>query len=149
MHDDRVIHLSDYRRATEATPRAGLSLAAATGADWAGLVRWSPDGPEALTVVDLGTGDTRMAPAEGLSGRAAAGPPDIRMTGTRLTLALGRFAGDPWGVVLGGVAVAPASVRDELLFLAGECAGLLALENGGIAGDPDDPGVSRSDPSDA
>ena len=68
-------------------------------------------------------------------------PPDIRVPGSRLTLALGRSGGSVWGVVLGGAAVPLRSVRDELLFLAGECAGLVALE----AGAP----VSPNDPCDA
>ncbi|MBT8402675.1 MAG: hypothetical protein KJP18_02385, partial [Gemmatimonadetes bacterium] len=72
---------------------------------------------------------------------------DIRMVGSQLTLALGRYGGDSWGVVLGGAAVTLGSVRDQLLFLAGECAGLLALEAGTTS--PEVEGLSPSDPSDA
>ena len=64
-----------------------------------------------------------------------------RVSGTQMTLALGRYGGDLWGVVLGGSAVALGTARDELLFLAGECAGLLALDAGSD--------VSPNDPSDA
>ncbi|MBT8405231.1 MAG: hypothetical protein KJP18_15310 [Gemmatimonadetes bacterium] len=166
MRDDTVIHLDDYRRSTASDPRAGLSLAgaeggrrhftlplwrmaSATGADWAGLVRWTGDGPDAVTVVDLDAGPARSEPAEGLPRPTDAVPPDIRMVGSQLTLALGRYGGDSWGVVLGGAAVTLGSVRDQLLFLAGECAGLLALEAGTTVTSPEGEGLSPSDPSDA
>ena len=163
MRDDRVIHLDDYRRSTAAAPRAGLSLAGAeggrrhfalplwrmaatTGADWAGLVRWTDDGPDAVTVVDLSAGVARSEPAEGLPSPVVASPPDIRVVGSQITLTLGRFGGETWAVVLGGTAVALRSVRDELRFLSGECAGLVALEAGARVVPSD---LSPSDPSDA
>ena len=159
MSDDRVIHLDDYRRADDPDARRGLSLVGAEGdrrhfalplwrmantasADWAGIVRWTESGPEATTVLDLSADPARQRPPSGFPASPGANPPDVVETNEGVVLPLGRHGESRWAALLAGRSVRMRAARDELLFLAGECAGLLAL----LHAEYD---VSPSGPSDA
>lgn len=149
MTDDDVIDLRQYREdQARESEESGLSLMGADGdhrhfalplwrmasvaqATWSGLVR-SRDGtdPTPITVVDLSSIEPRSVPPGGLPGDPLATPPALseEPAGT-LIVAVGRRNGDSWYVVLGGrspAALEPRE-REDLLFLAGECAGLVSL----------------------
>ncbi len=149
MTDDDVIDLRKYReQQAREDDGGGLSLMGADGerrhfalplwrmasvarATWSGLIRARPGGePTPITVVDTVSVDTRPTPPGGLPGDPLLPPPAIteEPDGT-LLVAVGVVKGDSWYVALGGRTPAPLEPREreDLLFLAGECAGLVAL----------------------
>lgn len=106
-------------------------MARVAGSEWSGLVRVAPrSGPLAITVVDLGAPRARSEPVEGLPSPPAAGRPHIRQgaDGT-IVVSMGTVGDDDWYVVLAGGSGRSLGPRRrlELLFLAGECAGMLGL----------------------
>lgn len=149
MSDDDVIDLQKYRDQQErADDEGGLSLMGAEGerrhfalplwrmasvarATWSGLIRARPGRePTPVTVVDTASVDTRRTPPGGLPGDPLLPPPGLiqEPDGTVL-VAVGVVKGDSWYVALGGRTPGPLEPREreDLLFLAGECAGLVAL----------------------
>lgn len=153
MSDDRVIDLSAYLRAKEEEEdRRPLSLAGTEGerrryvlplwrmaylaeARWAGLVKLDDSGraSKASVVLDQGADPARWAPADGLPVLPAElPPPALEIVGRgSLAMPLGRaYDGSEWWVVLcerKRAAMPDTEVREDLVFLAGECAGLLSL----------------------
>lgn len=153
MSDDRVIDLGAYIRAREREDGPmPLSLAGTEGerrryvlplwrmsylaeSRWAGLVKVGPEGEaeRASIVLDQGQDPARWVPEGGLPTIPAGLPaPALEVVG-RHGLAL------PLGVVTDGASwwallcertkegLPTAEVRDDLIFLAGECAGLISL----------------------
>lgn len=153
MADDDVIDLDRYRTdLARESDESGLSLlgaegehrhfalplwrmATVAGASWAGLVRArGGSDPQATTVVDLASYEPRSSPPGGMPGDPHRNPPAItEEPGGALIVSVARPAGDGWYVVLAGRE--PGKVlggeREDLLFLAGECAGLLAILGSG------------------
>lgn len=156
-HDD-VIDLDRYREESRGGSGAGVSLhgadgehrhfalplwrmASVSGARWAGLVRHGggDDPPVAVTAVDLAAGGPREAPPGGLPGPEVRRPPHLaEHSDGRVVLPVGGFGGAAWSVVLGDRSRGPLGpgIREDLLFLAGECAGLLAVLGRGTGGGP-------------
>ncbi len=155
MSDDHVIDLSAYLRArdggeADASPLAleGTDgerrryvlplwrMAYLASARWAGLVRRDPSGEaEAVVILDLRQEPPRPEPPAGMRGPADADvPPTFKeLEGGDLAMPLGVGPdGARWFVLVGdredGGPVTER--RDDLLFLAGECAGLLTLLEG-------------------
>lgn len=149
MSDDDVIDLERYRtEQARQSDETGLSLlgaegdhrhfalplwrmATVVGATWAGLVK-APGGrePTAVTVVDLGSYEPRPLPPGGMPGDPHLNPPAlVEEPGGALIISVARPEGDGWYVVLDGrdAGAVIGREREDLLFLAGECAGLLAL----------------------
>ena len=155
MANDDVIDLSRYRRRQADRKDAGLSLlgaegvyrhfalplwrmASVAGATWAGLVRRLEEGPaETLVAVDLRPGGARREPEGGLTEAPLQPPPHIvEDPDGRRTLAVSVDGRGQWYVVLGEGTPSSlgARAREDLLFLAGECAGLLAVLEAGSEG---------------
>lgn len=152
MSDDRVIDLSAYLRAREEeeadTP---LSLAGTEGerrryvlplwrmaylaqARWAGLVQVDGSGraSRASVVLDQGHDPARWAPPDGLPAvPAELPPPALELVGDgSLAMPLGSVSASVWWVLLcerRRVHMPEGDVREDLIFLAGECSGLLSL----------------------
>jgi hypothetical protein len=160
MDDEPVIHLDAYRKQRAAAPRRGLALsgaegerrhfalplwrmASAAGADWAAVVRWVDGVGRSVTVLDLDRDRPRDEPPQGLPSAPSEPPPAVIEDGSTRVLPIGAHEGDVWAVVLSGAQLAERMPREELLFLAGECAGLLMLEHAARLE------LSPSDPSDA
>lgn len=154
MSDDGIIDLAAYLDARDGlddddTPLAlrGMEgerrrfvlplwrLAYLASASWAGLVRETgPGRVEAVMVLDMGRDPARALPDGGLPAMAEADePPSLRVTtGGELVLALGKGpGGQRWMVVLAERSAAAddldARTREDLLYVAGECAGLVEL----------------------
>ena len=149
MASDDVIDLERYREEARAGSGSGLSLLGAEGerrhfalplwrmatasrARWAGLVRGSGGGepPTVITALDLRPGGPREVPPKGLPDPPLRHPPYlVEVPDGRLVLAVGVVGGHSWYVVLGERGPRPLEPRrrEDLLFLAGECSGLLAV----------------------
>lgn len=149
MSDDDVIDLQRYRnQRSDSTTESGLSLLGAEGpyrhlalplwrmatlvaAQWAGLVR-APGGrdPTVLTAVDLASASARPAPPGGVPGDPHLTPPAlIEEPDGAMIAAVARIGGDGWYVVLADrvAGAVPHVERSEVIFLAGECAALVAV----------------------
>ncbi len=149
MRDDDVIDLGQYRAAQEAEEESmGLSLiggegcyrhfalplwrmAALAAANWAGLIQTDSVGStEAVTVVDLGGFNARPAPPDGFPPIPDLDPPAlIECPDGSLVLPVAHAWDRTWTVVLAirKPEVLTRPEREDLLFLAGECSGLLLL----------------------
>lgn len=156
MSDDRVIDLGAYIRARdrEDAPMP-LALAGTEGerrryvlplwrmsylADsrWAGLVDIGPDGEaeRASIVLDQGQDPARWAPEGGIppvpAGLPAPGIEVVGRQGLALPLSIEAVRGSWWVLLCERTkdGLPDAEMRDDLIFLAGECAGLVSLLEG-------------------
>jgi hypothetical protein len=154
MSDDHIIDLAAYLEARERDldhegPLAVLGSegerrrfilplwrgAYVAGAGWVGLVREDgPDRLEAVVVIDLRSDPARPEPETGLPPlQLEDKPPSLRMTSDgAMVLALGEGPGGRrWMLVLAELEpddeVLEDEIRENLLYLAGECAGLMNL----------------------
>jgi hypothetical protein len=156
MGDESIIDLAEWVRARESEsedPVSPLALHGVTGerrryvlplwrmaylaqARWAGLLRESSTGIEAVVVLDLRQDPPRTEPPGGIRPLGPSDrPPGIRVLGEGdLQLPLGQTPdGSRWCVTISDRqrSVQPeAPDREDLLFLAGECAGLLSMLEG-------------------
>lgn len=155
MSDDRIVNISEYIRARkeelEGSERApalsGIEgerrhlvlplwrVAYVAHAGWVGLLRRDAAGAvEAVAVVDMRHDPARPHPDQGLpTVPFDDDPPCLRaLPGGGLLLALGEGPRDSrWSIVLAerGDDAAPLEreAREDLVYLAGECAALVAL----------------------
>jgi hypothetical protein len=153
MSDDRIIDLSAYLEnrgeefedpplallGTEGDRRRFIlplwRVSYIAGAGWAGLVREDgPDQLEVVVVVDQRRDPARPGSELGLPPLVEADqPPSVRMTEKGdLVVALGRGPrGRRWAIVLverpDDAAPLDERAREDVLYLAGECAGLVEL----------------------
>jgi len=162
--DDKIIDLGDYR--AERSERTAFSVAGGgdeasrlalpvwravylLGGDRGGIV-WTParqrrDPPHSFFVLDLARDPARTEfEAGALTGMTERDPPALEVAAESVAVLLAGDQHRSWFMLVtgrrSGASEPSARTREDLLFLAGECAGLLIHRGlGGQEGSPEPP----------